>query len=96
MEHQHPAGLLHPMPIPEWKWEVISLDFITGLPRTKRKNDSIMVVVNKLRKYAHLIPVQSTYKTVQIADIFMKDIFRFHGIPKTVISDRDVNFTSTF
>lgn len=61
-EHQHPAGLLQPLPIPEWKWEIISMDFITGLPKTKRNNDSIMVVVDKVSKATHFIPVQSTYK----------------------------------
>ena len=55
-----------------------------------------MVVVARLSKYAHFIPVKSTYKTVQIVDIFMKEIFRLHGIPKMVISDRDVKFTSAF
>eukprot|EP00253_Pinus_taeda_P005724 PITA_05724 len=95
-EHQHPAGLLQPLPIPEWKWEVISMDFITGLPKTKRNNDSIMVVVDKLSKVAHFIPVQSTYKAVQIAHVFMQNIFRLHGLPKTIISDRDVKFTSAF
>eukprot|EP00253_Pinus_taeda_P015608 PITA_15608 len=95
-EHQHPAGLLQPLPIPEWKWEVISMDFITGLPKTKRNNDSIMVVVDKLSKVAHFIPVQSTYKAVQIAHVFMQNIFKLHGLPKTIISDRDVKFTSAF
>lgn len=94
VEHRHPAGLMQPIPIPEWKWEVISLDFITGLPKSKRGNDSIMVVVDRLSKSAHFIPVQSTYKTVQIVDLFMREIFRLHGIPKTVISDRDAKFTS--
>lgn len=95
-EHQHPAGLLQPLPIPEWKWETISMDFITGLPRTKKGNDSIMVVVDKLSKAAHFIPVQSTYKAVQIAHLFMQNVFRLHGLPKVIISDRDVKFTSTF
>lgn len=95
-EHQHPAGLLQPLPIPEWKWEIISMDFITGLPKTKRNNDSIMVVVDKLRKATHFIPVQSTYRVVQIAHIFMQNVFRLHGLPKTIISDRDVKFTSAF
>ena len=54
VEHQHPIGLLQPLPIPEWKWEVISMDFITGLPMTWRQHDSIMVVVDKLTKAAHL------------------------------------------
>eukprot|EP00253_Pinus_taeda_P015655 PITA_15655 len=95
-EHQHPAGLLQPLPIPEWKWETISMDFITGLPRTKKNHDSIMVVVDKLSKAAHFIPVQSTYKAVQIAHLFMQNVFRLHGLPKVIISDRDVKFTSTF
>eukprot|EP00253_Pinus_taeda_P019316 PITA_19316 len=95
-EHQHPAGLLQPLPIPEWKWEIISMDFITGLPKTKRNNDSIMVVVYKLSKAAHFIPVQSTYRAVQIAHIFVQNVFRLHGLPKTIISDRDVKFTSAF
>jgi hypothetical protein len=96
VEHQHPTGLLQPLPIPEWKWEIISMDFITGFPKTQRQNDSIMVVIDKLRKYAHFIPVKSTYKAINIAEIFMKEIFRLHGIPKMVISDRDVKFTSNF
>ena len=72
-EHQHPTSLLQPLPVPEWKWEIISLDFITGLPKTQKKNDSIMVVIDKLSKYAHFIPVKSTYNEINIAEIFMKD-----------------------
>jgi len=81
-EHQHPAGLLQRLPIPEWKWEVISIDFIIGLPRIKRQNDFVMVIVDKLSKATHFIPVKSTYKVVNIANIFMKEVFRLHGIPK--------------
>ena len=94
-EHQRPAGQLQPLPIPEWKWETISMDFITGLPRTKKGNDSIMVVVDKLSKAAHFIHVQTTYKAVQIAHLFMQNVLRLHGLPKVIISDRDVKFTST-
>jgi hypothetical protein len=72
------------------------LDFITGLHKTQKQNDSIMVVIDKLSKYAHFIPVKSTYKEINIAEIFMKEIFRLHGIPEMMISDRDVKFTSTF
>ena len=57
IEHQHLAGLLQPLPIPSWKWEIISLDFITGMPRNQNMNDSIMVVVDKLSKEAHFLPV---------------------------------------
>eukprot|EP00253_Pinus_taeda_P029145 PITA_29145 len=95
-EHQHPVGLLQPLPIPKWKWETISMDFITGLPRTKKNNDSIMVVVDKLRKAAHFIPVQSTYKAAQITHIFMQNVFKLHGLPKMIISDCDMKFTSAF
>ena len=84
-EHRHPSGLLLPIIVPEWKWEVISVDFIIGLPRSKNHNYSIMVVVDKLSKSTHFIPMQYTYKTVQIADIFMREIF-----------SRDVKFTSAF
>ena len=96
IEHQHPAGLLQPLPIPSWKWEIISLDFITGLPRNQNQNDSIMVVVDKLSKVSHFIPVKTTYKAANIADIFLKQIFRLHGVPKVIISDRDPKFTSNF
>ena len=74
--HQHPTGLLQPFPIPEWKWEVISLDFITGFPLTQIQHDSIMVVVDKLSKFSHFIPVKSTYKVVHIVDIFLKEVFQ--------------------
>ena len=95
-EHQHPTGLLQPLPILEWKWEIISMDFITGLPQNFRQHDSIMVVVDKLNKASHFIPVKYTYKHVNIAYIFMKEIFRLHGVPKVIISDRDVKFTGNF
>jgi hypothetical protein len=72
VEHKHPIGLLHPLPILESKWETISMDFITGLPKSTKKNDIIMVVVNKLRKGAHFIPVKSTCKAIDIANISMK------------------------
>ena len=74
--------------VPEWKWEVISMDFITRLPMTWRQHDSIMVVVDKLTKESCFIPVKSTHKTDDIANIFMKEIFRLHGFPKAIVSDK--------
>ena len=94
VEHQHLADLLQPLPIPEWKWDIILLDFIIGLPKTQKKNDLIMVVIDKLSKSAHFIPMKSTYKTINIVEFFMKEIFRLHGISKMVIFDRDVKFMS--
>jgi len=72
------------------------MDFITSFPKPQRQQDSIMVVVDKLSMYAHLIPVKSTYKNINIAEIFMTEIFRLHGVPKMVISNRNVKFTLNF
>ena len=72
------------------------MNFITGLPMTWRQHDSTMVVVDKLTKVAHFIPMNSTHNTDDIEKIFMKDIFKLHGLTKEIISDRDVKFTSNF
>jgi hypothetical protein len=96
VEHRHPAGLLQPLPIPKWKWEVVTMDFITKIPITNKQHDSIMVVVDKLIKAAHFILVKLTHKAVNIVDVYMREIARLHGIPKTIVSDRDPNFTSKF
>ena len=82
VDQKHLDCLLQPLLVPEWKWEVISMDFIIGLPMTWRQHDSIMVVLDKLTKEAHFIPVKSTHKTDDIANIFMKEIFKLHGLPK--------------
>jgi hypothetical protein len=88
--------LLQPLPIPEWKWETISMYFITRLPKSTKQNDAIMVVVEKLSKVAHFIPVKSTCKAIDIANIFMKEILRLHGMPEEIISYKDTKFTSNF
>ena len=72
------------------------MDFITNLPNNFRHHDSIMVIVEKLSKASHFIPIKSTYKFVNIADIFMKEIFMLHGVPKVIDSDRDAKFTGNF
>jgi hypothetical protein len=72
------------------------MDFITGLPTLTKQNDAIMVVVDKLSKSSHFIPVKSTCMVINIAQIFMKYIFRLHGMPKEIVSDRDTKFTSNF
>jgi hypothetical protein len=95
-EHQHPPGLLQPLPISEWKWETISMYFITGLPTSTKQNDTIMVVVDKLSKSSHFIPIKSTCKAIDIANVFLKEIFKLHGMPKEIVSDRDTKFTSNF
>ena len=69
------------------------MDLIIGLLKSKKQNDSIFLVIDKLLKEAHFIPVKSTDQAMNIADIFLKEIFRLHGIPKAIILDRDVKFT---
>ncbi|KAL0533347.1 hypothetical protein IC582_030166 [Cucumis melo] len=93
---QKPAGLLQPLSIPEWKWENVSMDFITGLPRTLRGFTVIWVVVDKLTKSAHFVPGKSTYTASKWAQLYMSEIVRLHGVPVSIVSDRDARFTSKF
>jgi hypothetical protein len=72
------------------------MDFITGLPRTTKLHDSIMVVVEKLAKDAHFIPLKTTHNATIVADIFIKEVARLHVIPNTIVSDKDPKFTSNF
>jgi hypothetical protein len=95
-EHGHLAGLLQPLPIPEWNWEVVTMDFITGFPITAKLHDSIMVVVDMLTKASHFIPLKTTHKVADVANIFLKEVARLHRIPKTIVSNRDPKFTSNF
>ena len=94
--HLKVAGTLQPLPIPSWKWEDISMDFIVGLPNTSQKHDSIWVIVDRLTKTAHFIPVNTTYPTKKYAEIYLDQIVRLHGIPKTIISDRGPQFIARF
>jgi hypothetical protein len=96
VEHRHPASLLHPFPILEFKWEVVAMEFITKFPRTTKQHDSIMVVVDKLTKDAHFIPVKSVHKAVDIAKIYMCRVAKLHGVPKMIVSEKDSKFTSNF
>ncbi|KAK9029043.1 hypothetical protein V6N11_026169 [Hibiscus sabdariffa] len=95
-EHQHPSGLLQPIRIPEWKWEQITMDFVTGLPLTSSKKDSVCVIVDRLTKSAHFIPVRTNYPVDKLAKLYISEIVRLHGIPLSIISDRDPKFTSRF
>ncbi|GJS92017.1 putative reverse transcriptase domain-containing protein [Tanacetum coccineum] len=79
-----------------WKWEKISMDFVTGLPRTFKKNDAIWVVVDRLTKSAHFLPIQQRYSVSKLAEIFQQDIIWLHGTPTSIMSDRDPRFTSRF
>jgi hypothetical protein len=90
--HLKIAGVLQPLPIPSWKWEDISTDFIVGLPNTSQKHDSIWVIVDRLTRTAHFLPVHTNYN----AEIYLDQNFRLHGIPKMIISDRGAQFIAHF
>jgi hypothetical protein len=95
-EHQSLAGLLQPLEIPTWKWEDISMNFIVGLPRTHKGSDSIWVIVDRLTKVAHFIPVRTTFETHKLAELYIDNILKFHGAPNCIVSDRGPQFTAKF
>jgi hypothetical protein len=95
-KHQRPAGLLHPLKIPEWKWEEIGMDFIVSLPHTSTGYDSIWVIVDRLTKVAHFIPMKTTYLGARLVEFYMARIVCLHGVPKKIMSDWGSQFTSQF
>jgi hypothetical protein len=86
-KHQRPAGLLQPLKVPLWKWEEVGMDFITGLPMSNRGHDSIWVIVDRLTKVAHFIPVKTTDHGNHLAELYISRIVSLHGVPKTIVSD---------
>ena len=97
-EHQKPPGLLQPLKIPEWKWEHITMDFISGLPNTKKGNNAIWVIVDRLTKSAHFLPMKTgnMMRMAPLADLFINEIVSKHGQPVSITSDRDSRFVSRF
>ncbi|GJZ85697.1 putative reverse transcriptase domain-containing protein, partial [Tanacetum coccineum] len=93
-EHQKPSGFLQQPEIPEWKWEKITMDFVTKLPKSSSGHDTIWVVVDRLTKSAHFLPIREDYKTEKLAKIYTNEIVARHGVPVSIISDRDGRFTS--
>jgi hypothetical protein len=82
--------------VPKWKWEEIAMDFIVGLPRTQSGYDSIWVIVDRLTKVAHFIPVKTTCFGPQLAELYMSRIVGLHGVPRKILSDRGTQFTLKF
>ena len=85
-EHQKPAGLLQPLPVSQWKWDDICMDLITGLPRSHRGNGAIWVIVDTLTKVAHFLPIRTTYRANQLAQLYVSRIVSLHGVPKTIFT----------
>jgi IS30 family transposase len=96
VEHQRLAGLLQPIKIPEWKREEIGMNFIVRLPHTQAGYDLIWVIVDRLTKVVHFIPVKTTYSGAKLAELYMSRILCLHGVPKKIVSDRGSQFTSKF
>jgi hypothetical protein len=90
------AGPLQSLPIPTWKWEDISMDFIVGLPRTTQGYDSIWVIIDRLTKIAHFLPDKTDHPVTVYAQLYIAGILSLHGIPKTIESDRGPQFVSKF
>ena len=93
-EHQRPAGKIQSLRIPVWKWEKITMDFVTSLPRTQRQHDVIWVIVDRLTKSAHFLPVNVEDSLEMLAQLYVDEIVRLRGVPVSIVSDRDSRFTS--
>ena len=95
-EHQRPAGLLQPLAIPEWKFDHIEMDFVMGFPKSKHGNDAIFVVIDKLTKVAHFLPIKESITAAQLVELYTSRIVSLHGIPQLISSYRGTIFTSKF
>ncbi|GKD37059.1 putative reverse transcriptase domain-containing protein [Tanacetum coccineum] len=95
-EHQRPSGLLVQPKIPEWKWDNITMDFVTKLPKSPQGHDTIWVIVDRLTKSAIFTPIRETDPTEKLARIYIKEVVARHGIPVSIICDRDPRFASHF
>ena len=95
-EHQKPAGLLQPLEVAEWKWEHFTMDFVTHLPWTQQRHDVVWVIVDRLTKSAHFLTVRMTFALKRFCRLYIREIVRLHGVPVSIVSDRDPRFKAHF
>jgi len=96
IEHQKSSGLMQPLFVPEWKWDSISIDFVGVLSKTVKGSYSIWVIVDRLTNSTHFIPIKTGMSVAMLAEIYIEKVVRLHGIPSSIVSDRDLRFTSKF
>lgn len=96
VKHRNLVDLTQVIQILTWKWKDINKDFLMGFQRTRRKNDSIRVIVDRFTKFAYFIPVGFTYSAEKYARLYLKEIVRFNRIPSSIISDRGAQLTPNF
>ncbi|KAL8133741.1 hypothetical protein AgCh_008979 [Apium graveolens] len=93
-EHQRPSGLLQPLEIPQWKWEDIAIDFVVGFPKTRVNHDAIWVIIDRLTKSAHFLPINERYSLERLVKLYLDEIVTKHGVPVSIVLDRDPRFNS--
>ena len=95
-EHQKLVGLLQPLEVVEWKWEHVTMDFMTHFPQTPRRHDAVWVIVDRLTKSAHFLVVRMTFTLEELYRLYIREIVRLHGVPVSIVLDRDPRFMSHF
>ena len=95
-EHQKPVGRLQPLEVAEWKWEHVTIDFVTHLPRTQRRHDAVWVIVDRLTKSANFLAVRMTFTLEEFYRLYIHEIVRLNGVPVSIVFNRDPRFTTHF
>ena len=96
VEHQRPGGLAPNIELLEWKWEMINMDFVTGLSRSQGHHDSIWVIIVRMTKSTHFLSINTTHSAEDYAKLYIDEVVRHHGVPVSIISDRGAQFTTKF